>query len=407
MAGTLSAENQASIEDAEDTMTPSETSSAPELNDRTIIRQAVQGHFSKLRECLEGLRNCSPGPQATPDPVWAKHAETWEHCIKVDFRELRRQLPRAVREKVEELTRNERLDALYFRRPCLGAAGQEGVEEIFSKHVYDDPFQEVRRTGIYGLLRDPAWQAIWPEWSQVDQNLKAMFDEFDELAKVAPSAYALRPLFDDDAIDGLVRILVPLEEDIRARHKDKDERECFDGFDAQGLKGMMPANGAYWECICEAARDPWPNIPYSAIKQAMRQAIRRNLICSDRGDDFKFSDWVELPYIERGMGPVFSLTDEGKKRARQLGLLVDGAQPATPEITELFMTPEQLATKWHVNKEALDARLRRARQAKVKRILQFKDWNQKSTRMRNEPRYSYRESAVHFIIAQMVGRLTV
>lgn len=67
-----------------------------------------------------------------------------------------------------------------------------------------------------------------------------------------------------------------------------------------------------------------------------------------------------------------------------------------------FMSPADLAIKHRVKQDALSARLRRA---KKRNQIKFSDYVKKDIRLRNEPKYLYRESAVLPIIKDM-PRLT-
>lgn len=167
----------------------------------------------------------------------------------------------------------------------------------------------------------------WPKFSEILKRAKTMLVEFEQVAKSSPNDYTLKPRTDDDAIDGIVRILAPREKHERRRLREEYANhpvseyilEFADELSTAGFESNTPQRGAHWEDVCKEIRNFWPEIPPDAIEQAMNEAIYDKEFVRLEGS-VDFTQWFRAPRLERPEA-IFRLTPEGKWHAEtQLGI---------------------------------------------------------------------------------------
>ena len=272
--------------------------------DLTTIKKRIWGFLRKLRKSLYRLRRCPYDDARLP-----RLARREEKDMRIALQELRRSLPKAVRDRFDA-TFGDLAEAVNDTGRPPG--GSDDISEIFK----------------------------WPDFRQIRERARAMFRECGELAESKPNDYTLKPLTDDDAHDGIVRALAQREKHQRRRLREKyahhplgdDMREVADSRSAAKLRSAKPKRGAHWEDVSNEMRGLWLEMVPEAIEQAMDEAILdRGFVCVKEGYDF--AEWIKLPWRERPQA-VFLLTKEGKRHAKSLGFLADTTVAVTPPTTE-------------------------------------------------------------------------
>jgi len=199
-----------------------------------------------------------------------------------------------------------------------------------------------------------------------------------------------KPITDEDVTtEQILRVLRFVETGATwvARVPDPLERAFLAAGERRLICVFTEAMRAAERAVCQNLR-PGEQPPPPRCESAKRAWNYSRTTIVDRAGSEKRVDGAEK----------FELTTDGRTFLNELRPAA-GTTPATRDVSDAFMSAPQLAVKWGAPKEAVDARLRRARKA---RTIKLTEWNEKSTRLRNEPKHFYRERAVLPIIRDLI-----